>query len=94
MTIPTSMWHSGKGQTQAVLPCDKSDAEYHTYCLRPPVASVRQGSWFCPCCAVDKNIDRDSPSTKTSIGQEQNKLKRDFINFCINYFLGIVRADN
>ncbi|KAL7108962.1 hypothetical protein ACP275_06G146000 [Erythranthe tilingii] len=59
------------GQNKKILLCDKSDAEYHTYCLRPPVASVPQGSWLCPFCAADKNIARDSPSTKTPVGQKE-----------------------
>ncbi|KAL7098744.1 hypothetical protein ACP275_09G037000 [Erythranthe tilingii] len=61
------------GQNKKILLCDKSDVEYHTYCLRPPVASVRQGSWLCHCCGADKNIDRDYPSTKRSVGQKQIK---------------------
>lgn len=31
--------------------CDGCDEGcYHTYCLDPPLSSVPEGAWFCPCC--------------------------------------------
>ncbi|KAK8480864.1 hypothetical protein V6N13_108683 [Hibiscus sabdariffa] len=33
-----------------LLLCDKCDKGYHIFCLRPILASVPKGSWFCPVC--------------------------------------------
>lgn len=30
-----------------VLLCEKCDAEYHIYCLKPPLESIPDGEWFC-----------------------------------------------
>ncbi|XBH75121.1 hypothetical protein VPH35_101936 [Triticum aestivum] len=35
-----------------VLLCDGCDAEYHTYCLRPPLTRIPRGNWFCPSCKL------------------------------------------
>ncbi|XP_073390005.1 methyl-CpG-binding domain-containing protein 9 isoform X3 [Physcomitrium patens] len=40
---------------ESIMLCDKCDAEYHTYCLNPPLERVPEGTWFCPeCVALDK----------------------------------------
>jgi len=31
-----------------ILLCDKCDAEYHTYCLDPPLEDVPEGTPLCP----------------------------------------------
>lgn len=31
-----------------ILLCDKCDAEYHTYCLGPPLEDVPEGAPLCP----------------------------------------------
>ncbi|KAI3726036.1 hypothetical protein L1987_65833 [Smallanthus sonchifolius] len=35
-----------------VLLCDTEwcNAEYHTYCLNPPLSEIPQGNWYCPAC--------------------------------------------
>ncbi|XP_037450311.1 methyl-CpG-binding domain-containing protein 9-like [Triticum dicoccoides] len=35
-----------------VLLCDGCDAEYHTYCLSPPLTRIPRGNWFCPSCKL------------------------------------------
>lgn len=42
---------------ESIMLCDKCDAEYHTYCLNPPLEKVPEGTWFCPeCVALDKGF--------------------------------------
>lgn len=33
-----------------VLLCDGCDAEYHIYCLEPPLSKIPDGNWYCPSC--------------------------------------------
>ncbi|KAK3033576.1 hypothetical protein RJ639_032424 [Escallonia herrerae] len=40
----------------SVLLCDTCDAEYHTYCLNPPLARIPEGNWYCPSCVSGKRI--------------------------------------
>jgi len=49
--------------------CDNCDAEYHTFCLDPPLESVPvEENWYCPVC---------QPSfTKDTLNDQQKKLKR------------------
>ncbi|KAG0577270.1 hypothetical protein KC19_5G143600 [Ceratodon purpureus] len=48
----------------SIMLCDTCDAEYHTYCLNPPLTTVPEGNWFCPqCVALDKGFP-DRPSGK------------------------------
>jgi len=41
-----------KGDTEDTLLCDGCDAEYHTYCLDPPLSSMPKDDdeWYCPAC--------------------------------------------
>ncbi|KAK9067280.1 hypothetical protein SSX86_014606 [Deinandra increscens subsp. villosa] len=43
-----------------VLLCDTEwcNAEYHTYCLNPPLSEIPQGHWYCPAC---KQLASDRP---------------------------------
>jgi len=41
-----------------ILLCDRCDAEYHLYCLDPPLAEVPAGDWFCPTCVQDIEATR------------------------------------
>lgn len=36
----------------SILLCDGCDAEYHIYCLVPPLEKVPEGNWFCPSCVA------------------------------------------
>lgn len=35
-----------------LLLCEACNAEYHTYCLEPPLRAVPMGDWFCDDCKV------------------------------------------
>ncbi|XP_011098494.1 methyl-CpG-binding domain-containing protein 9 [Sesamum indicum] len=67
-----------------VLLCDTCDAEYHTYCLRPPLTKVPKGNWFCSFCG-SKDMVQDSHLSPTSSGHEQEKkAKREIMDFIRN----------
>ncbi|KAK0529853.1 hypothetical protein OC834_003516 [Tilletia horrida] len=36
-----------------LLECEKCENPYHLACLKPPLAEVPEGEWFCPDCAED-----------------------------------------
>lgn len=74
-----------------MLLCDKCDRGYHMYCLRPIVARVPPGSWFCPNCKADPikefplvqtkivdffRIQRSSRAAHTSLIESRKKRKR------------------
>ncbi|KNA19714.1 hypothetical protein SOVF_058990 [Spinacia oleracea] len=44
---------SGKNAPDLLL-CDGCDRGYHLYCLKPILAAVPKGSWFCPPCSGGK----------------------------------------
>ncbi|KAK9741343.1 hypothetical protein RND81_03G098900 [Saponaria officinalis] len=55
--IPKAPWDEGVCKVcgvdkddDSVLLCDTCDAEYHTYCLNPPLARIPDGNWYCPTC--------------------------------------------
>ncbi|BBN10463.1 [histone H3]-lysine27 N-methyltransferase [Marchantia polymorpha subsp. ruderalis] len=58
--------------------CDRCDAGFHIYCLRPIVASVPAEDWFCSSCTAPPKI-REFPKVQTKIV--------DF--FRIEKFLGV-----
>ncbi|GMF39718.1 unnamed protein product [Phytophthora fragariaefolia] len=33
-----------------IVLCDDCDAEYHVFCLEPPLPQVPEGAWLCPKC--------------------------------------------
>ncbi|GMF30217.1 unnamed protein product [Phytophthora lilii] len=35
-----------------IVLCDDCDAEFHVFCLRPPLAAVPEGQWLCPKCSA------------------------------------------
>ncbi|KAK4417752.1 Methyl-CpG-binding domain-containing protein 9 [Sesamum alatum] len=75
-----------------VLLCDTCDAEYHTYCLRPPLAKVPKGNWFCPFCG-SKDILQDAQCSPTSSVHEHGKKeKMDFMNLIRNEVADMVVA--
>ncbi|KAL2609029.1 hypothetical protein R1flu_027602 [Riccia fluitans] len=50
-----------------VLLCDGCDAEYHIYCLNPPLPEVPDGNWFChSCVAVDTGFLEAPSAPETS----------------------------
>ncbi|CAN1140195.1 Methyl-CpG-binding domain-containing protein 9 [Linum perenne] len=69
--IPKAPWDEGVCKVcgvdkddDSVLLCDTCDAEYHTYCLNPPLARIPEGNWYCPSCVsgvcVIQQASRDS----------------------------------
>ncbi|XP_050382693.1 methyl-CpG-binding domain-containing protein 9 isoform X2 [Argentina anserina] len=64
--LPKAPWDEGVCKVcgidkddDSVLLCDTCDAEYHTYCLIPPLARIPKGNWYCPSCVVGKNMVQD-----------------------------------
>ncbi|KAG6537012.1 hypothetical protein ZIOFF_002090 [Zingiber officinale] len=50
--------HSGDNDDELLL-CDKCDRGFHTFCLRPILACVPKGLWFCPLCSADRKPKRE-----------------------------------
>lgn len=64
--IPKAPWDEGVCKVcgidrddDSVLLCDTCDAEYHTYCLNPPLARIPEGNWYCPSCVDGKHATQD-----------------------------------
>jgi hypothetical protein len=36
-----------------IMLCDDCDAEYHIFCLQPPLPKVPEGTWYCPQCRAN-----------------------------------------
>ncbi|KAA3455958.1 methyl-CpG-binding domain-containing protein 9 [Gossypium australe] len=68
--IPKAPWDEGVCKVcgidkddDSVLLCDTCDAEYHTYCLNPPLARIPEGNWYCPACVSKRMVqDASEPS--------------------------------
>ncbi|CAH9070678.1 unnamed protein product [Cuscuta epithymum] len=41
-----------------LLLCDKCDRGFHLFCLRPILAAVPKGSWFCTSCSNYRNVTK------------------------------------
>ncbi|KAL0021618.1 hypothetical protein WJX79_009112 [Trebouxia sp. C0005] len=50
-----------------ILLCDKCDAEYHTYCLDPPLEDVPEGEWFCPRCKSELELGSSNGAMHSSL---------------------------
>ncbi|KAI3800231.1 hypothetical protein L1987_35542 [Smallanthus sonchifolius] len=52
-----------------LLLCDHCNLGFHLFCLRPILASVPMGSWFCPSCSSNRNRNTISrfPLVQTKI---------------------------
>lgn len=75
--IPKAPWDEGVCKVcgidrddDSVLLCDTCDAEYHTYCLNPSLASIPKGNWYCPSCA-GKHIIQDASERIQVINQHK-----------------------
>lgn len=49
-TAASALAATGEAAVPATVVCDFCDATYHLGCLRPPLAQVPRGEWFCPAC--------------------------------------------
>lgn len=54
------------GEENKIILCDRCDMGYHLYCLRPIVARVPTGPWFCPSCNEKKTV-RNFPFMQKTI---------------------------
>ncbi|CAD5175294.1 unnamed protein product, partial [Musa acuminata subsp. malaccensis] len=49
----------GSGESaDKLLLCDRCDRGFHLFCLRPILACVPKGLWFCPPCSAEKRPKR------------------------------------
>lgn len=78
--IPKAPWDEGVCKVcgidrddDSVLLCDTCDAEYHTYCLNPPLARIPEGNWYCPSCIVGKRVSQDVSEQIQFVGRRQSK---------------------
>ena len=75
-----------------ILLCDRCDAEYHLYCLEPPLAEVPAGDWFCPACVRETEATRGSehmelaapvlPSTRAPGRERSVEYIRGYMQCC------------
>ncbi|XP_021866769.2 methyl-CpG-binding domain-containing protein 9 isoform X2 [Spinacia oleracea] len=78
--IPKAPWDEGVCKVcgidkddDSVLLCDTCDAEYHTYCLNPPLARIPEGNWYCPSCVSGVNMLKDTSKGVQFIGQRHRR---------------------
>ncbi|XWS32781.1 hypothetical protein CRYUN_Cryun22dG0019000 [Craigia yunnanensis] len=78
--IPKAPWDEGVCKVcgidkddDSVLLCDTCDAEYHTYCLNPPLARIPEGNWYCPACVVSKRMVQDASERSQVIIRQKSK---------------------
>ncbi|KAL5718738.1 Histone-lysine N-methyltransferase atxr6 [Ranunculus cassubicifolius] len=57
---------NGGDAAEKLLLCDKCDRGFHIFCLKPILASVPKGSWFCFSCSNPKQLKR-FPLVQTKI---------------------------
>lgn len=61
----------------SILLCDGCDAEYHIYCLVPPLEKVPKGNWFCPSCvAVEEGFPEAPPLGEAELAALQEEMER------------------
>ncbi|KAI3720305.1 hypothetical protein L6452_21221 [Arctium lappa] len=69
----------GKDENDHILLlCDRCDAEYHTYCLDPPLQRVPKASWYCPSCIsfiTNQGMPREEESKTPVLFQAHDKKK-------------------
>lgn len=78
--IPKAPWDEGVCKVcgidkddDSVLLCDTCDAEYHTYCLSPPLARIPEGNWYCPSCVIGKHVAQDASECSKVISHRRGK---------------------
>ncbi|KAL4586920.1 hypothetical protein LXL04_011568 [Taraxacum kok-saghyz] len=71
----------GKDENDHILLlCDRCDAEYHTYCLDPPLQRVPKASWYCPPCIsfITSQSQSQTMSREYYHGPTKKKSQREF----------------
>ena len=78
--IPKAPWDEGVCKVcgidkddDSVLLCDACDAEYHMYCLSPPLARIPEGNWYCPLCVSGVNMLEGTAQGAQFIGQRHRR---------------------
>ncbi|CAN0904355.1 Methyl-CpG-binding domain-containing protein 9 [Linum grandiflorum] len=78
--IPKAPWDEGVCKVcgvdkddDSVLLCDTCDAEYHTYCLNPPLARIPEGNWYCPSCVSGVCVIQQAPQDSQVSGRSRRK---------------------
>ncbi|KAK6928329.1 WHIM1 domain [Dillenia turbinata] len=76
--MPKAPWDEGVCKVcgidkddDSVLLCDTCDAEYHMYCLNPPLARIPEGNWYCPSCLAGRGVNKDAQQRRQIIGQKR-----------------------
>ena len=69
----------------STLLCDGCDAEYHIYCLVPPLSMIPEGNWYCPSCVAHNKSSTTAAGTGSSsvvpiMLHQQNRLLGDESN--------------
>ncbi|XP_048128819.1 methyl-CpG-binding domain-containing protein 9 isoform X2 [Rhodamnia argentea] len=88
--LPKAPWEEGVCKVcgidrddDSVLLCDTCDAEYHTYCLNPPLARIPEGNWYCPSCVVGRRLVQDVSGQNYVIRKHRGKrfqeVTRDYL---------------
>ncbi|KAK7316429.1 hypothetical protein VNO77_35457 [Canavalia gladiata] len=85
--IPKAPWDEGVCKVcgidrddDSVLLCDTCDAEYHTYCLNPPLARIPEGNWYCPSCVDGKHASQDVTERTQIISKHRSKKFKGEVN--------------
>lgn len=76
-----------------MLLCDECDAGYHMYCLKPKLAAVPKGHWFCDLCinsewrrqkgmpTTKRRADDDEAEAETEGGQGRPRRSTKRVNY-------------
>ncbi|KVH92767.1 Zinc finger, FYVE/PHD-type, partial [Cynara cardunculus var. scolymus] len=82
LEIPKVPWETGickvcglNKDDEKVLLCDTEgcNAEYHTYCLSPPLSEIPEGEWYCPTCTPRKQLVDNTSQGPRHVLQFVNK---------------------
>ena len=57
-----------------ILVCDICDSGYHTFCLRPPLASIPMGEWICTSCVKCTSCQKTGLRNYTQLRSLHDKL--------------------
>jgi hypothetical protein len=85
ITLPEAPWDKGVCKVcgmdkddQSCLLCDTCDAEYHTYCLNPPLPRIPEGNWYCPTCTAAKASYRNRATH--NLNYRKKHIRREVVD--------------
>jgi len=67
--------HKAEDEHKTLL-CDGCDAEYHMYCLNPPLDKIPKGRWFCSSClenGIKNKIEEDDQTFMKEFEKQKPK---------------------